>query len=69
MAHLAKSELNNIQVLISKTLINSNINHNEFVSKSEHDHPKEEITVHQRFSFICKTMLSYCLKYRKKCRR
>ena len=28
---LAKFKLNNIEVLISKALINSNINHNEFV--------------------------------------
>ena len=31
IALLAKFKLNNIEVLISKALINSNINHNEFV--------------------------------------
>ena len=69
---LAKSKLNSIEVLISRTLIDSCISHDEFVSVNnmlrEHDDMKEEIktletsTVHQRF---CKTILSYCLKYRK----
>ena len=31
---LVKSKLNSIEFLISKTLIDSNINHNEFVSIS-----------------------------------
>ena len=44
---LAKSELNSIEVLISKGLIDSNISHDEFVLMNnvlkEHDDMKEEI--------------------------
>ena len=44
---LAKSKLNSTEVLISKASIDSNINHNEFVSINnvleEYDHMKEEI--------------------------
>ena len=44
---LAKSKLNSIRVLISKTLINSNINHDEFVLINnvlkEYDNMKKEI--------------------------
>ena len=32
ISSLAKSKLNNVEVLISKVLIDSNISHNEFVS-------------------------------------
>ena len=66
---LGKTKLNSIEVLISRTLIDSSISHDEFVSVNnvlrEHDDMKEEIktletsTVHQSFY---KTMLSYCLK-------
>ena len=34
IALLAKSKLNNIEVLISKALIDSNTSHDEFVSKN-----------------------------------
>ena len=44
---IAKTNLNNIEALISRTLINSCINHNEFVSLNnafrEYDDMKEEI--------------------------
>ena len=44
---LVKSKLNNIEVLISKTLIDSNISHDEFVSLNnllkEFDNMREEI--------------------------
>ena len=44
---LAKSKLNKIEVLISKTLIDSNISHDEFVLKNnvikEYDEIKEEV--------------------------
>ena len=44
---LAKSKLNNIQVLIFKALIDSNISHDEFALINnvlkEHDNMKEEI--------------------------
>ena len=44
---LGKSELNNIEVLISKTLIDSSISHDEFVLINnvlkEYDDMKEEI--------------------------
>ena len=44
---LAKSKLNSIEVLISKTLIDSNLSHNEFVLINnvlkEYDKMKEEI--------------------------
>ena len=53
---LAKSKLNNIEVLISKSLIHSNISHNEFVLTNsvlkEYDNMKEEIKnfkVYRRF--------------------
>ena len=43
----AKTKLNTVEVLISKALINSNINHDEFVSLSnvlrEYGNIKEEI--------------------------
>ena len=72
---LAKSKLNSIELLISKTLIDSNISHDEFVLINnvlkEYDNMKEEIKisktekVYQRFYSIYKTMLSHCLKCRK----
>ena len=44
---LAKSELNSIEVLIYKALVDSNISHNEFISVNnvlkEYDDMKEEI--------------------------
>ena len=44
---LAKSKLNNMEVLISKVLLNSNISHDEFVLINnvlkEYDNMKEEI--------------------------
>ena len=44
---LAKSKLNNMEVLISKVLLNSNISHDEFVLiknvLKEYDNMKEEI--------------------------
>ena len=39
---LAKSELNRVEVLISKALIHSNVSHNEFVS-IKFDNMKKEI--------------------------
>ena len=72
---LAKTKLISIEILISKALIDSNVSHDELVSMynalKEYDHMKEEIknlktsTVHQIFSFIYKTMFSYCLRCRK----
>ena len=53
---LVKSKLNSVEVLISKDLIDSNISHDEFVSKKQW-----QIKVQT----IYKTMLSYCLKYKK----
>ena len=45
---LAKSKLNSIEVLISNTLIASNVSHDEFVLINnvlkEYDHIKEETT-------------------------
>ena len=42
---LAKAKLNTVEVLISKTLIDSSISHDEFVSVNnvlkEYDHMKE----------------------------
>ena len=56
---LVKSKLNRVEVLISKSLINSNINHDEFVSINnvvkEYKEIKEEIrnlktqSIYQRF--------------------
>ena len=47
MVFLAKSKLNNIEVLISKALIDSNIIHDEFVLinniRKEYDEMKKEI--------------------------
>ena len=44
---LAKSKLNSIEILISKALIDSNINHDEFILINnvlkEYDDMKEEI--------------------------
>ena len=44
---LAKAKLNTVEVLVSKTLIDSSISHDEFVSVhnvlKEYDHMKEEI--------------------------
>ena len=72
---LAKIKLNSIEVLISRYLICSKFSHDEFVlinnALKDHDDMKEEIknlktsTVHQRFQFIYKTMLSYCWRCRK----
>ena len=72
----AKSKLNSIEVLISKPLIDSNINHDEFVLinnvRKEYDDMKKEIknlktsTVCRRFSSIYKALLLYCLKCIKK---
>ena len=71
---LAKNKLNSIEVLISRFLINSSFSHDEFALVNnvlkENNIVKEETknlktsTVHQRFLFICKAMLSYCLKCR-----
>ena len=73
---LAKSNLNSIEVSISKVLIDSAISHDEFLLANnvlkEYDNMKEDIKnlkteiVHQRFYSLYKTMLSYCLKCRKK---
>ena len=74
---LGKSKLNNIGVLISKTLIDLVVSHDEFVLINyvikEYDKMKEETKnlknkiVNQRFQSIYKTTLShYCLKCRKK---
>ena len=46
---LAKSKLNSIEVLISKTLIDSNISHDEFVLINnvlkEYEEMKEEVKI------------------------
>ena len=72
---LVKIKLNAMVVLISKTLIDSFFSHNEFVSVNvlrEYDNMKKAIknlktsTVHQRFYSICKTILLYWLKSRKR---
>ena len=66
---------NSTEVLISKTLIDSNINHDRFVLinnvLNEYDDTKEEIknlntyTVYWGFMSIYKTMFLYYLKCRK----
>ena len=70
---LAKSKLSSIEVLNSKSLIDSRISHNEFILINyvlkEYDDMKEEIknlkteAVSRRLYSIHKTMLLYCLKY------
>ena len=72
---LAKSKLNTIEGFISKTLIDSNISHDDLASINdmlkEYCNMKEKIknvkteSVYWRFFSIYKTMLSYCLKCRK----
>ena len=72
---LAKTMLNSIEVLLSKDLIDLNSSHDEFVSINnvlkEYNDTKKEIkslkisTLSQIFETIIKTMLSYCMKYRK----
>ena len=72
---LAKSSLYSIEVVTSRILIDLYISHVDSVSNNnvlkEYDDMKEAIenlkisTFHQRFSFIYKIMLSYCLKCRK----
>ena len=69
---LVTTELNSIEALICRALIDSYISHVEFVSVinslREYDDMKKEIKnpkasrVHQNFLFVYKTMLSYCLK-------
>ena len=76
MVLLAKTKLNSTKVLISKVSTNSYIRQDEFVSVNsalrEYDDMKEGIkilktsTIHQRFQSNDKTMLSYCLKCKKK---
>ena len=71
----SKTKSNRIESLISKTLIDSNISHDEFVLINnvlkEYDDMKEEIEnlkteiVHQGFYSIYKRTLPYCLKCRK----
>ena len=60
---LAKSKLNSIDVLISKTLIDSVINHDEFVLVNnvlkEYNKFKELIKFNKCFSLFIK---QYCLK-------
>ena len=72
MVLLVKTNLNNIGVLSSKALIESYISHDEFALGNnvlrEYDNLYKEIkslktsTAHQRFQYIYKTMLLYCLK-------
>ena len=66
---LAKSKLNSIEVLISKALIYSNINHDEFAlinMLKEYDKMKEDlIKFIEGFRLFYKSMLSYSLKCRK----
>ena len=72
---LAKSNLYSIEVVTSRILIDLYISHVESVSNNnvlqEYDDMKEAIenlkisTVYQRFYFIYKIMLSYCLKCKK----
>ena len=72
---LPKCKLNSIEVVISKSLIDSLTSHDEFVLiinvRKEYDEMKEEIKnlktyiVHLRLRSIFKTNLSYCLKCRK----
>ena len=64
MVLLAKTKLNTIEVLVFKTLINSNISHDKFVSLNnvlkEHDDMKEEFkhsNDKQKFKLCC---LIYC---------
>ena len=76
---LAKSNISSIEVLISKALVDSYISHDQFVLVNnmlrEYDDMKEAIknlkttAAHQRFQSIYKTMLSHCLKCRKKGRK
>ena len=78
----AKSKLNSIEVLISKTLIDSNISHDEFILMKnvlkEYDHRKEEIkslkfkdliTSSKSLVSIFINNVSYCLKCRKNTQR
>ena len=66
---LAKSKLSRIGVIVSKSLINSNISHDEFVSKGYEGKRKQKISrlnqIYRRFYPIYKTRLSYRLKFRK----
>ena len=79
---LAKSKLNSIEVLISKTLIDSNISHDEFILMKnvlkEYDHRKEEIKSLKFKNLISSSKslvsifinnVSYCLKCRKNTQR
>ena len=78
----AKSKLNSIEVLISKTLIDSNISHDEFILMKnvlkEYDHRKEEIKSLKFKNLISSSKslvsifinnVSYCLKCRKNTQR
>ena len=75
MVLLAKTKLNNIEVLISRDLVESYISHDEIISVNkvleEYGDMKDAIknlktlTVHQIFQSIYKTMLCFCLKCRK----
>ena len=67
---LTKVKLNSLEVLISKTLMDSNISYDQFVLINnvlrEYEDMKEEIiSLSKIFYSICELMSSNCLKCRK----
>ena len=69
----AKSKLSSVKVLISKTLTDLNISHDEFVLINnvlkELYYTKDEIQNSNGKQTVYKAMLSSCLKCRKKYRK
>ena len=63
---LAKSKLNKIEVSFSKALIGSNISHDEFLLINNMLKEYTIYRLYKNFLSIYKTILSYCLKCKKK---
>ena len=63
---LAKSKLNKIEVSFSKVLIGSNISHDEFLLINNMLKEYTIYRLYKNFLSIYKTILSYCLKCKKK---
>ena len=63
---LAKSKLNKIEVSFSKALIGSNISHIEFLLINNMLKEYTIYRLYKNFLSIYKTILSYCLKCKKK---
>ena len=63
---LAKSKLNKIEVPFSKALIGSNISHDEFLLINNMLKEYTIYRLYKNFLSIYKTILSYCLKCKKK---